>query len=64
MKASINVEEGALELMSKGNLEEPVIMLNLLKYLDFTCQARLLEKYIHGLFFKIHSRCWTGKCEL
>ena len=34
MKASINVEEGALELMSKGNLEEPVIMLNLLKYLD------------------------------
>lgn len=34
MKASINVEEGALEIMSKGNLEEPVIMLNLLKYLD------------------------------
>mgnify|MGYP001160925652 FL=1 len=34
MKASINVEKGALELMSKGNLEEPVIMLNLLKYLD------------------------------
>ena len=33
MKASINVEEGALELMSKGNLDEPVIMLNLLKYL-------------------------------
>ena len=30
----INVEEGALELMSKGNLEDPVIMLNLLKYLD------------------------------
>jgi len=34
MKASINVEEGALDLMSKGNLEDPVIMLNLLKYLD------------------------------
>ena len=34
MKASINLEEGALELMSKGNLEEPIIMLNLLKYLD------------------------------
>ena len=34
MIASINVEEGALELMSKGNLDEPVIMLNLLKYLD------------------------------
>ena len=34
MKASINVEEGALELMSKGNLDEPVIMLNLLKYLE------------------------------
>jgi len=34
MKASINVEEGALELMAKGNLDEPVIMLNLLKYLD------------------------------
>jgi len=34
MKPSINVEEGALDLMSKGNLEEPVIMLNLLKYLD------------------------------
>ncbi len=30
----INVEEGSLELMSKGNLEDPVIMLNLLKYLD------------------------------
>ena len=36
MIASINVEEGALELMSKGNLDEPVIMLNLLKYLDKT----------------------------
>ena len=34
MIASINVEEGALELMAKGNLDEPVIMLNLLKYLD------------------------------
>ena len=34
MIASINVEEGALELMAKRNLEEPVIMLNLLKYLD------------------------------
>ena len=34
MTASINLEEGALEIMSKGNLDEPVIMLNLLKYLD------------------------------
>jgi uncharacterized protein (DUF1330 family) len=34
MIASINVEEGSLELMAKGNLDEPVIMLNLLKYLD------------------------------
>ena len=34
MKASIDVEEGALEIMAKGNLNEPVIMLNLLKYLD------------------------------
>ena len=34
MKASIDVEEGALELMAKGNLDEPVVMLNLLKYLD------------------------------
>ena len=34
MTASINLEEGALEIMSKGNLNEPVIMLNLLKYLD------------------------------
>ena len=33
MKTSINVEEGALDLMSEGNLDEPVIMLNLLKYL-------------------------------
>ena len=33
MISSINVENGALELMSRGNLEEPVIMLNLLKYL-------------------------------
>ena len=30
----IDVEKGALELMSKGNMEEPVIMLNLLKYLN------------------------------
>ena len=34
MTASINLEDGALEIMSKGNLDEPVIMLNLLKYLD------------------------------
>ena len=34
MIESINVEEGALESMAKGNLEETVIMLNLLKYLD------------------------------
>ncbi|PPR15398.1 MAG: hypothetical protein CFH33_01479 [Alphaproteobacteria bacterium MarineAlpha9_Bin3] len=34
MKVSIDVEEGALELMSKGKLDEPVIMLNLLKYLE------------------------------
>ena len=34
MTASISLEEGALEIMSKGNLDEPVIMLNLLKYLD------------------------------
>ena len=33
MKTSINVEKGALDLMSEGNLDEPVIMLNLLKYL-------------------------------
>ena len=32
MIASINVEKGALNLMSKGDLDEPVIMLNLLKY--------------------------------
>ena len=31
----IDVEKGALELMSEGNLESPVIMLNLLKYLNF-----------------------------
>ena len=34
MKASIDVEEGSLDLMAKGNLDEPVVMLNLLKYLD------------------------------
>lgn len=34
MENFINVEKGALELMSKGNLEDPVVMLNLLKYLD------------------------------
>ena len=34
MTESIDLEEGALEIMSKGNLDEPVIMLNLLKYLD------------------------------
>ena len=28
MIASINVEKGALNLMSKGDLDEPVIMLN------------------------------------
>jgi uncharacterized protein (DUF1330 family) len=31
---SIEVKAGALEIMSKGNLEDPVIMFNLLKYLD------------------------------
>tara|TARA_B100000686_G_C16794620_1_gene981380 strand:+ start:4013 stop:4423 length:411 start_codon:yes stop_codon:yes gene_type:complete len=30
----INVEKGALEIMSKGNSEDPIVMLNLLKYLD------------------------------
>ena len=31
MTASINLEDGALEIMSKGSLDEPVIMLNLLR---------------------------------
>ncbi len=34
MENFINVEKGALEIMSKGNSEDPIVMLNLLKYLD------------------------------
>ena len=55
----IDVEKDALELMSKGNMEEPVIMLNLLKYLDLAKEGFGVDGLTGRQAYEVYGRIFA-----